>query len=458
MKRTSVQVALFLALILPYQCFKLTLMPKPTEPPAASPAPFQPGINEFSDYAYNSTGGQSPSVIVLAPFEADATGAGGQRRLYHLCEKLAEEFSVRIVCFGDTAQSSICECNIGRNMDQTTLPWSLPVLEDASALAEATGACADDIALMRHCAHDEVLVETLKKHGQNVSCAVLSHPWLYKAFATSLPDMPFVYDAHNVEADLKLAILANQELAAEAAAMEGEVCSQAKFVFPCSRQDLDRLQELYAIDREKLILLRNGCEAAPDFLDKKELRQRLLYPDAKLVLFTGSGHKPNQEAALAIFEIASQLPDIQFLLAGDVSTQPLIRKVSRPENAHLLGTVSEKVKNILLQAADLAINPITSGSGVNLKALEYIAWRLPCISTPKGMRGLPDNLEPAVRICPLEDFPAQIRDFFDSQHNHDEEIEAISARFRQENCWLATLEPLLPAVASLGKTASATHN
>lgn len=458
MKYASVRAALFLALILQYQCLKLLLMPKPIDLPPASPTPFQPAVDEVSDYADDSAAAQNPSVIVLAPFEADATGAGGQRRLYHLCEKLAEKFLVRIICFGDTAQSSIRERNIARNMDQTTLPWSLPVLEDASALAEATGACADDIALMRHCVDDEVLVETLKKHGQNVCCAVLSHPWLYRAFAASLPDMPFVYDAQDVEADLKLAILANQELAAEAAVTEGEVCSRARFVFPCSGQDLERLQELYAIDREKLILLRNGCMADPDFLDKKELRQRLLYQDAKLVLFTGSGHKPNQEAALAIFEIASQLPDIQFLLAGGVSTQTLVRKVSRPENAHLLGTISEPVKNILLQAADLAINPITSGSGVNLKALEYIAWRLPCISTPKGMRGLPDNLEPAVRICPLEDFPAQIRDFFDSQRNRDEEIEAISSKFRQENCWQATLEPLLPAFASFGKTASATHN
>lgn len=411
---------------------------------------WQNSVNELLSYIDGFVRVKKTTILVLAPFEADATGAGGQRRLFHLCEKLTGKFAVRIVCYGDTMQRSPREHNLAPNMDQTTLPWPKPALDEARALAEETGACADDIALMRYCEKDELLAGVLKKYGQNVYCAVLSHPWLYKSLTACLPNVPFVYDAQDVEADLKLAILKNSVLADEAAAMEEKVCSKAKFVFPCSTQDLERLQDLYAIVRDKLILLPNGCDSEPVFLDRATLRKKLLYPEAKLVLFIGSGHKPNQEAALAIFEIASQLPDIQFLIAGSVSTQHLVRKVIRPQNAHLLGIISEPVKNILLQAADLAINPITSGSGVNLKSLEYLAWRLPCISTSKGMRGLPPDLEPAVRICQLEDFPAQIRSFFDSPP-HYEEIEAISAKFRQENCWQNTLEPLVPAIASIGK-------
>jgi len=39
-------------------------------------------------------------------------------------------------------------------------------------------------------------------------------------------------------------------------------------------------------------------------------------------------------------------------------------------------------------AADAAVNPIVSGAGTNLKMCEFIAARLPILSTRFGMRGL----------------------------------------------------------------------
>jgi glycosyltransferase involved in cell wall biosynthesis len=41
----------------------------------------------------------------------------------------------------------------------------------------------------------------------------------------------------------------------------------------------------------------------------------------------------------------------------------------------------------LLAAADVAVNPIGSGSGSNVKLAEYLAAGLPVVTTPVGLRG-----------------------------------------------------------------------
>ena len=44
--------------------------------------------------------------------------------------------------------------------------------------------------------------------------------------------------------------------------------------------------------------------------------------------------------------------------------------------------------NLPIVILDLAINPVTTGSGTNLKMLDYMAAGVPVLSTPHGARGL----------------------------------------------------------------------
>jgi glycosyltransferase involved in cell wall biosynthesis len=56
---------------------------------------------------------------------------------------------------------------------------------------------------------------------------------------------------------------------------------------------------------------------------------------------------------------------------------------------------------------DLGLNPIDTGSGTNLKLLEYAAAGLPALSTPFGTRGT-DLTADHVFIAPLADWAAVI--------------------------------------------------
>jgi glycosyltransferase involved in cell wall biosynthesis len=73
-----------------------------------------------------------------------------------------------------------------------------------------------------------------------------------------------------------------------------------------------------------------------------------------------------------------------------------------------LGVLEDAEMDVVLGAADLALNPTTSGSGTNLKMLQYAAGGIPILTTPFGNRGL--ELCPDVHLwqAPLAEFPATI--------------------------------------------------
>ena len=76
-------------------------------------------------------------------------------------------------------------------------------------------------------------------------------------------------------------------------------------------------------------------------------------------VFFGSWHPPNLDAAEVILELAPQLPDVLFVLAG--SHGGAFRDRAAPSNVILAGVVAERAKAALLGRADVALNPMRSG-------------------------------------------------------------------------------------------------
>jgi glycosyltransferase involved in cell wall biosynthesis len=83
-------------------------------------------------------------------------------------------------------------------------------------------------------------------------------------------------------------------------------------------------------------------------------------------------------------------------------------------------------KNFVLSLADVALNPMLSGSGTNLKMLDYMAAGVPVISTAIGARGLkvPEGL---ISICDIDEFPEMI------MMNPAEAIVSEARRFVEKN-------------------------
>jgi glycosyltransferase involved in cell wall biosynthesis len=132
------------------------------------------------------------------------------------------------------------------------------------------------------------------------------------------------------------------------------------------------------------------------------MKQRLL-PEKKIGLFIASWHQPNIEAVRDLSVIAEKTPNIVYFVVGSVGGYFAESKELLSSNIVLRGLVTDEEKDIYLQIADFAVNPMSTGSGTNIKMFDYMAAGLPIVTTEVGSRGisLPDGF---VVIASLSEF------------------------------------------------------
>ena len=105
-------------------------------------------------------------------------------------------------------------------------------------------------------------------------------------------------------------------------------------------------------------------------------------------------------------ELAPANERVVFLIVGAAAHYFAGREV--PSNVLLCGRVEDDVKNVLLAVADVAVNPMLSGGGSSLKVPDYMAARLPVITTPIGIRGYDVVDGVHAIVADPEDFPAKL--------------------------------------------------
>jgi len=198
----------------------------------------------------------------------------------------------------------------------------------------------------------------------------------------------------------------------------------------CSADDAKRLHQLYGVELAKFIVIPNGVDVETiSFVLPKQRRlnkRKLGLENEKTVLFMGSWHPPNLEAANKVLEIAKALPNIKFFLMGSQCSAFNGRVI--PDNVGLLGVLEETEKCIIFGIVDLALNPMLSGSGTNLKMFDYMAAGIPVISNEFGVRGIDFTRDTEIIVANIEDMPKAITDVFEKS---DEELTVISVAARQ---------------------------
>ena len=161
-------------------------------------------------------------------------------------------------------------------------------------------------------------------------------------------------------------------------------------IFTCSEEDLNFFREQEGGRGRTLPIIRCGVDPegyrVADGVRQK-IRAELGVSDSqRLLVFSGSGYAPNVEALQVVREFCSSHQDfmrnagLRILVLGSVAPTAFAEGV-------LMATGRVPEVPPYLAAADAGLNPITRGSGANVKLFEYLAARLPVISTAFGVRG-----------------------------------------------------------------------
>jgi FkbM family methyltransferase len=362
-------------------------------------------------------------VLVLDMQVIDPPTGGGRQRLLGLYHGLGKELPTTYVGTYDWPGEKFRKHHLSETLEEINIPLSDKHFKLCQQWQSRVGGKTIIDTAFHQMAH---LSPKFVKYAQNevlkADIVIFSHPWVYPLVKKQLRKHPqlVVYDSHNIEGLIKLTLLDDNafgtEIVKKSLAMEYELCHQANRILACSEEDKANFNRFYHVPLGKIEIIPNGVFARTitpvDEKTKRAAKKQLGHDISKpLIIFLGSAYQPNIEAAHYIGEkLAPHLQDVTFAICGGVGDG--LKKETgnkRTSNVHITGFLTEKEKALYLKAADVAINPMFSGSGTNVKMFDFMAAAIPTVTTPTGARGIVQGPEPAFVISNSHDFVSQIK-------------------------------------------------
>lgn len=400
--------------------------------------------------------------MVLTTFRVADRGHGGQLRSFHLYGALARHVDVEIVSLTDGGPAGSVELAPG--LIETAVPVSDAQRHAAEQMSLAVGIPVSDLAAGSEIERTPAYLRQLRRATRHADAVIVAEPYLHPALAAAGIDLPFVYDAFNVEADLKADVLplnpAGSAVLDRIAALEAAVCADAAAITACSAADAVALARAGRRPRSVVTVVPNGTDTSafgePDPEHRRRSgaawleRYRATGPAGRprheaIAVFFGSWHPPNLDAAEAVIRAAPAIPEVLFVLGGRHGDAFADRRV--PENVLFAGVVPTSAKDALLAAAHVAVNPMRIGGGTNLKIIEYLAAGVPVATSPSGARGL--DVVNGEHLVVGDDIPATVGAVLDDPDAAAERVRSGRALVVERYDWTGLGDRLAEVVAGV---------
>ncbi len=336
--------------------------------------------------------GKPNHILVPLTFPVWPPHTGGQNRVFHLYSRISEFTPVTLLTLCNSEEPAF-DGEIAPGLRELRIPKSAAHQAGEWAVEVELESSIADLYAIEHMAETPAYMQALKSLSLESELVVASHPYLYRAIRQVYPGKLY-YEAHNVELDMKRHILGDGPLAApwlELIDNTERACARAAVgISICSSEDGERLAALYDLAAADMVLAPNGVDSTAIPFIGGRARQRValrMAPAARpAAVFIGSWHGPNIDAVQFILDLlAPALQHMEFWVIGSVCRYEY---GVVPGNVVFFGQLPDADKNAVLSCAQVALNPVCTGSGSNLKMAEYMAAGLPILSTPFGCRGL----------------------------------------------------------------------
>ncbi len=378
---------------------------------------------------------------------------GGQLRIFHLYRHLASHCPVDVVALVPGDEPALTR-DLAPGLREIRVPMSGEHAAAEADLASEAAAPVTDVSFPELHTLSPGFGRAIAGSVVPGGVVVASHPYALDALCAAGGDCRLWYDAHNVEFDLKSTMLPStsvgRRLLAATRTIEQACCEQAELVIASCGVDAERLSALYRVAPDRVTVVPNGVNSGEirftSPTDRRRLRARLRM-ERPLALFIGSWHQPNALAVERILELAPRLPELTFTIVGSVGIP--FADAALPANVELLGMVGDELKEALLSVAAVALNPVSEGSGTNMKMLDYLAAGVPVVSTAVGARGLELDSERDVRIAPLVGFEAALRAVLaEAPDVADARACEVRRRIEEQFDWGTVAQRLLVAIGA----------
>lgn len=344
---------------------------------------------------------ESPSrrlwITILNTFAVNPPLSGGQARLYYMARQLAKHYDVTMVCFGTYGETMSCR-RLAQGLLEVRVPPSYHHARRVWDLERRIGAAVFDVSMPKLWRKTPAFVQAAQYFTERSDLIIAAHPFLIDVIKRSERTKLLVYEAADHEYILKKPLLGKSfpgwRLLRQVYRCERKAVLEADVVIATSLHEGKGILDFYGVHDKQLLVVPNGVDTnltrPADESDRQQARAALGLTKP-CALFMGAWHPPNLEAFEFILqELAPACPEIQFLVLGSVKEEYEAYRgpLGSHPNVQVLGVVDHDTKLNYFQAADVALNPMTQGTGTNLKMFEYMAAGIPVLSTPFGARGI----------------------------------------------------------------------
>ena len=373
-----------------------------------------------------------PRLLVANFFPAGVPArSGGEQRYYYLYRHLSEHFDVTLLSptYHDHAaelvehSAHLREHRVPKDPRSDTLHWTL-------GQAGIGPECSAYVVALAG-AWENALAQKFSELAGAADLIIHESPYTVPYDRGLGRDgKPRIYNSYNVEYKLAEQMLRGEpgrKAARFIRELEQHLVRNSVAVFATSREECDTFIDEFELAAEQVHLVPNGFEAVADAAAAATRRED------DLAVFLGSAHPPNIEAVQFIAdELAPKFPLLAFKIIGSVC-RAIVTKL--PANVELLGFIDEAAKQALLARCTVALNPLFTGAGTNLKMFDYMASSAPIACTPVGARGIGLESGRDALICSAEEFPAALRGLLDDKSARLAMGEAAAERAYGEFTW-----------------------
>lgn len=352
-------------------------------------------------------------VVIAATFPVHPPRGGGQSRIFHLYRELARTHDVTLLTFTEPGEAAF-DAEIAPGLREVRTPMSAAHREAEDRIRKACGFLQiTDIAMPELWTLTPDWVASLERAAADADLFIASHPFLFPALETVARGRPIAHESQDVEIELKTQMLPDnaesRRLLESVRAVERDCCRKAAFILACTGDEAKKLAALHGVAAERFVIAPNGADVEAIAFTAWDERRAMLARmgiTTPMALFVGSWHGPNVDGLKAIYAMATRLPSWAFVAIGSVCQA--VQGIEKPSNVALMGVVDDATKAVLYETASAALNPMASGTGTNLKMLDYLAAGIPTVTTAWGARGLELASGKHCFVADLASFPAAL--------------------------------------------------
>lgn len=338
---------------------------------------------------------QSLRILIIAPYPVYPAWSGGKIRITSLARALAAQGAkVTILTPYYTKQKAAMPADEPFRLQQFPYPFLVPALltDKPFPYSYLSSFHPGLRALISHYfrRYDVIHIEQIQLAG----------------LLNSIPkEIPVVHGSQNVEYDyVRDECRANwvwRFVRGRIRSLEARLVRESDHIMAVSARDRDRLAKLYGISAERISVIPNGIRKPKPLGDNCSALLRRLPAAQRFplrALFSGSNVEHNRIAVrFLIGKLAVQRPDLGIIIHGSCGKRFQGKAV--PTNVIFDPLDSGFADHAV--PGTIALHPIVSGGGTNLKLINYLSHGLPVISSPFGMRGF-EEFADCIAVCEPE--------------------------------------------------------